>query len=79
MGDKIPGIKSLGEVPALNSLRQETSGKKGSFIKDEYLYSSASNFYFTCAVTKASTTMAKCVELFTKDIDGALHPTESGK
>ena len=71
MGDKIPGIKSLGEVPALSSLRQSntTESEKGSYIGDEYLYSSVPNFYFTCAVTKASSTMAKCVELFTQDLN----------
>tara|TARA_B100000767_G_scaffold267595_1_gene286533 strand:- start:2982 stop:5093 length:2112 start_codon:yes stop_codon:yes gene_type:complete len=70
MGDKIPGIKSLGQIPALSSLRQSNSTESvSSYIGDEYLYSSVPNFYFTCAVTKASSTMAKCVELFTQDLN----------
>ena len=69
MGDKIPGIKSLGQIPALNSLSQPIYSNQnvGSCVADQYLYSSVPNFYFTCAVTKASSTMAKCVELFTQD------------
>jgi hypothetical protein len=70
MGDKIPGIKSLGQIPALSSLRQSNSTESvSSYIGDEYLYSSVPNFYFTCAVTKASSTMAKCAELFTQDLN----------
>jgi hypothetical protein len=82
MGDKIPGIKSIGQVPALSSLGQQKSIlNTRSFIGDEYLYSSVPNFYFTCSVTKASSTMAKCVELFTADpvSDATLISATTGK
>jgi NADH dehydrogenase (ubiquinone) Fe-S protein 1 len=80
MADKIPAIKSLGEIPAAPSLYKEvvTEGTN-VFIGDEYLYSSVPNFYFTCSITKASSTMAKCVELFTQGSKGALNPANIGK
>jgi hypothetical protein len=79
MGDKIPGIKSLGHLPAINSLHESQLDGKSAFIGDESLYSSVPNFYFTCSVTKASSTMAKCVELFTQEPNGALNPASTGK
>ena len=72
MGDKIPAVKALGKIPGANSLSLKNSIQSNKFIGDESFYSSVSNFYFTCSVTKASSTMAKCVELFTQDsaLDG---------
>jgi len=80
MADKVPAIKSLGQIPTATSLDKGviTEGTH-AFIGDEYLYSFVPNFYFTCSVTKASSTMAKCVELFTQSSKGTLNPANIGK
>jgi len=80
MGDKVPAIKSLGQIPAATSFHEGIAVENlSTFISDEYLYSYVPNFYFTCSVTKASSTMAKCVELFTQDPNGTLNSASIGK
>ena len=78
MGDKIPGIKSLGQIPALSSLDKELyQSVKVALLGTSTYTHLCLTFYFTCAVTKASSTMAKCVELFTQGPNGALNPANT--
>jgi len=65
--DKMPTIKSIGKLPNENSLGLNYSMQtKNTFDGELPFIEAIPNFYVTCPVTKASTTMAKCVESLNK-------------
>jgi NADH-quinone oxidoreductase subunit G len=76
MGAKLPfddlanlRMQMIEKVPALGAIDEQTRGEWGDFgqtgpISDEPFISAVQNFYMTCAVSRASPTMAKCVQEF---------------
>ncbi len=76
MGAKLPfddlanlRMQMIEKVPALGAIDEQTCGEWGDFgqtgpISDEPFISAVQNFYMTCAVSRASPTMAKCVQEF---------------